>query len=100
MAQAWGIACLKAGDRAGYREACAAFMARLGPNSTVYWNELSAAELFALEADGLDDYRVAILWFERRLSTVPSPSPLFRHVFSNALGGTVAPGRVDEAISA
>ena len=27
LAQAWGIACLRAGDRAGYREACAAVLA-------------------------------------------------------------------------
>ncbi len=38
LAQACVIACLKAGDRAGYREACAAFLACLGPNPTVVWN--------------------------------------------------------------
>ena len=58
LAQAWGIACLKAGDRAGYREACAADMACQGPDPTVVWNALSAASLFALAAEGLDDYRV------------------------------------------
>ncbi|HKI41139.1 MAG TPA: WD40 repeat domain-containing protein, partial [Mycobacterium sp.] len=54
LAQAWGIACLEAGDRAAYREACAADMACNGPDPTVVWNELSAASLFALGAEGLD----------------------------------------------
>jgi tetratricopeptide (TPR) repeat protein len=99
LAQAWGIACLKAGDRAGYREACAAFMTCQGPNPTVVWNELSAASLFALGADGLDDYHVPVGWCERRLSVDPAPRPVLRHLFSNAQGGLLLrAGRTDEAI--
>jgi hypothetical protein len=99
LAQAWVIACLKAGDRAGYREACAAFLARQGPDPTVVWNELSAASLFALGAEGLDDYRVPTGWLERRLSAVPAPRPQFRHIFASALGGLLLrAGRVDEVI--
>ena len=52
LAQAWGIACLKAGDRAGYREACEAFMACQGPDPTVVWNALTAASFFAMGAEG------------------------------------------------
>jgi WD40 repeat protein/Flp pilus assembly protein TadD len=99
LAQAWGIACLKAGDRAGYREACAAFLACQGPNPTVVWNELSAVSLFAMGAEGLDDYRLAMGWPERRLSAVPALRPMYRHMFSSALGGLLLrAGRVDEAI--
>jgi Flp pilus assembly protein TadD len=100
LAQAWGIACLKAGDRPGYREACAADVVCQGPNPTVLWNELSASSLFALAAEGLDDYQVAMAWLERRLSAVPAARPLYRHYFSNALGGLLLrAGRIDEAIT-
>jgi predicted Zn-dependent protease len=99
LAQAWAIACLRAGDRIGYLEACAAFMACQGPSPTVVWNELSAASLFALGAEGLDDYRVATGWLEHRLSAVPAPRPMYRHIFASALGGLLLrAGRVDEAI--
>ena len=99
LTQAWAIACLKAGDRAGYREACAAFQACQGPNPTVVWNEISAASLFALGAEGLDDYQVPIGWCEKRLSANPAPRPLYRHIFSSALGALLLrAGRVDEAI--
>jgi tetratricopeptide (TPR) repeat protein len=99
LAQAWVIASLKAGDRAGYREACAAFTACQGPDPTVVWNALAAAGFFALGAEGLDDYRVPMEWCEKRLSAVPAPPPRYRHFYSNALGGLLCrAGRVDEAI--
>jgi Flp pilus assembly protein TadD len=99
LAQAWGIACLKAGDRAGYREACTADMACQGPEPTVVWNALSAASLFALGPGGLDDYRVPISWFEGRLSATPALRPELKHYFSNVLGGLLLrAGRIDEAI--
>jgi predicted Zn-dependent protease len=99
LAQAWVIACLKAGDRAGYREACAAFLAGQGPDPTVVWNAHAGALFFALGPEGLDDYRVAMGWLEKRLSAVPAPPPLYRHIFSSALGGLLLrAGRVDEAI--
>ena len=72
---------------------------RKGPNPMVVWNELSAASLFAMGAEDLDDYRVAMGWLQRRLSAVPAPRPLYRHIFSSALGGLLLrAGRVDEAI--
>ncbi len=99
LAQAWVIASLKAGDRAGYREACAAFLAGQGPDPTVVSNALAGAGFFTLGAGGLDDYRVPMGWCEKRLSAVPAPPPLYRHIFSNALGGLLLrAGRVDEAI--
>src|SRR5262249_35720448 len=97
LAQAWVIACLRAGDRAGYREACAAFLAGQGPDPTVVWNALAAASFLALGAAGVDDYRMAMGWCEKRLSAVPAPPPLYRHIFSSALGGLLfRAGRVDE----
>ena len=100
LAQAWGIACLKAQDHAGYREACAADMACQGSDPTVVWNALSAASLFALGAEGLDDYRLPLAWFERRLSAMPAPGPVIRHYYLNAQGGLLLrAGRLDEAIA-
>jgi predicted Zn-dependent protease len=99
LAQAWVIACLKASDRVGYREACAAFLACQGPDPTVIWNALAAASFFALGAEALDDYRVPIGWCQKRLTAIPAPPPLYRHIFSSALGGLLLrAGRVDEAI--
>jgi hypothetical protein len=99
LVQAWAIACLQAKDDAGYREACAADLAWQGSDPTVVWNAISAASVFALGAKGLDDYRVPIAWMESRLSAVPAPSPLGKHVCSNALGGLLLrAGRLDEAI--
>jgi serine/threonine protein kinase/WD40 repeat protein/tetratricopeptide (TPR) repeat protein len=99
LAQAWGIACLHAGNRAGYREACAAFLARQGPDPTVVWNALSAASLLAMGNEGVDDFRVAIGWFEKLLSSTPKPRPMYRHLFSSVLGGLLLrAGPLDEAI--
>jgi tetratricopeptide (TPR) repeat protein len=100
LAQAWAIACRKASDRSGYREACEAVTARDGPDPTVIWDEVNAASVLALGAGGADDYRPAIVRFEKRLSAVPSPPPLYRHIFSSLLGGLLLRGgRVDEAIA-
>ncbi len=100
LAQAWGIACLRTKDRAGYREACAAFMAWEGPSPTVVWNALSLASLLSLGRGAVEDQRVPVAWFEKRLSATPAPPPLYRHLFSNALGGLLLrTGRIDEAIA-
>src|SRR5262249_19142104 len=99
LAQAWAITCLQAKDYPGYREACAADLARQGSEPTVIFNALSAASVFALGAKGLNDYRVPTAWLEPRLSAVPAPSPQARHYLSNALGGLLLrAGRLDEAI--
>jgi Flp pilus assembly protein TadD len=99
LAQAWAIACLKAKDDAGYREACAAVLAWQGSDPTVVYNAVSAASVFALEPKSLDDYRVLIAWFERRLSDVPALRDVWRHAFGNAFGGLLLrAGRLDEAI--
>jgi Flp pilus assembly protein TadD len=100
LAQAWAVACLKAGDRAGYREACAAFMATQGPDPTVIWNALAAASLLALAPGAIDDDRVLTAYFEKRLSASPAPPALYRHLFSSVLGGLMLrAGRLDEALA-
>jgi Flp pilus assembly protein TadD len=101
LAQAWAIACLKAGDRAGYREACAAVLARQWPDAIVAWDATLAGSLLALGVQGLDDYRVPIAWFERRLADVPVPPPIYRpYYFPSALGALlIRAGRIDEAIA-
>ncbi len=100
LALSWGIACLQAGDRAGYREACAAFIACQGPDPTVVWNAFTAASLLAMGNEGIDDFRVPIGWFESRLRATPAPRPMYQHLFSSALGGLLLrAARLDEAIA-
>jgi hypothetical protein len=99
LAQAWAIACLQAKDDAGYREACAAILAWQGSEPTIVRNAVRAASVFALGAKGLDDYRVPIAWLQRSPSDMPALIPLWRHAFSNALGGLLLrAGRLNEAI--
>jgi WD40 repeat protein/tetratricopeptide (TPR) repeat protein len=100
LARAWAIACLQAKDDAGYREACAATLAWQGSEPTVVHQAVSPASVFALGPQGLDDYRVPIAWFERRLSDVPAFRPEWRHYFGNGFGGLLLrAGRPDEAIA-
>ncbi len=100
LAQAWAIACLKAGDRQGYRQASAGVLARNGPEPTVVWDELNAASVLTLGAGGQEEDRIAMAWFEKRLSGVPALPPFYRHFFSSMLGGLLLrAGRVDEAIA-
>jgi tetratricopeptide (TPR) repeat protein len=100
LAQAWAIACLKAKDDAGYREACAAALVWQGSEPAAIGNALSAASVFALGAKGLDDYRVPIGWMESSLSAVPAPKPEVKHYISNALGGLLLrAGRLDDAMA-
>ena len=40
------------------------------------------ASLLALGVQGLDDYRVPIAWFEKRLAAVPAPPPIYRPLLS------------------
>jgi len=43
---------------------------------------------------------VPMRWFESRLSATPAPRPVYRHLFSSALGGLLLrAGRIDEAIA-
>ena len=101
LAQAWGIACLRMGDQAGYREASAAVSTRDWPDPIVAWDATQAGSLLALGSGGLDDYHVPISWFEKRLANGPVPPPIYRpYYFPNALGALlIRAGRLDEAIA-
>jgi serine/threonine protein kinase/WD40 repeat protein/tetratricopeptide (TPR) repeat protein len=102
LARAWGVAALNAGDRAAYREVCAAAMARQGRAPTVVLDAFAAASLLALGAEGLDDYQVAMSWFDKPQSTADAPGPINWHYFPNAnavAGLLVRAGRLDEAIT-
>ena len=65
------------------------------------WDATLAGSLLALGDQGLDDYRVPIAWFERRLADVPVPPPIYHpYDFPNALGAVlIRAGRIDEAIT-
>jgi tetratricopeptide (TPR) repeat protein len=72
----------------------------LGPDPTVVWNALSEASVLALGPGAIDDFQEPVEWFEDWLGATPAPLPLYRHLFSNALGGLLLrAGRIDEAIA-
>ena len=97
LAQAWGIACLKAGDRAGYREACAAVMACQGPDPTVVWNALTRRRSWPWGAGAWTTTASPIAMVRepavRRSRAAPHLSAPY--YFPNALGGLLAPRRPD-----
>ena len=99
LAQAWGIACLKAGDRAGYREACAASW-RARPDPIVAWDATPQGRSWpwaprAWTITGPD--RLVRATAGRRSRATPIYRPYY---FSNALGGLlIRAGRIDEAIT-
>ena len=96
LAQAWGIACLKAGDRAGYREACAAFMACQGPNPTVVWNALTAASLLRPGSRGPGRLPGADRTGSRAgCPPFPRHRPFYRHLLLERAGRASAPRRPD-----
>jgi hypothetical protein len=75
-------------------------MAVQGSDPTVLGNALSAASLFALGPDGLDDYKAAIAWLEPRVSATAASRPEVKHYCLNALGGLLLrSGWIDEAIA-
>jgi tetratricopeptide (TPR) repeat protein len=71
------------------------------PDPIVAWDAALAGSLLALGVQGLEDYRVPIAWFEKRLADVPVPPPIYRpYYFPNALGALlIRAGRIDEAIT-
>jgi hypothetical protein len=78
-----------------------AVLARQWPDPIVAWDATLAGSILALGVRGLDDYRVPIAWFERRLADVPVLPPIYHPCyFPNALGALlIRAGRIDEAIT-
>ena len=66
------IACLKAGDRAGYRAACAGIPGRMPPaGMPLLLNDaIPAARAFILGAGATDDWSVPLAWADRVLTRI------------------------------
>ena len=107
LARAWGIACLKAGDRAGYREACAAIVARFGTHPTPVLFIASTAQAMALGIGDPDEDRAIMARLEKWLQAVAAPPRTNatrprtqRHEAARRLGALLfRAGRIDEAIA-
>ena len=66
------VACLKAGDRAGYRAACAGIAGRMPPAGTLLdlGDAIAAAKAFALGPGATDDWSVPLSWVDRVLTRI------------------------------
>jgi WD40 repeat protein/Flp pilus assembly protein TadD len=66
------VACLKAGDRAGYKAACAGIASRMPPPGTLpdLGDAIVAARAFALGPGGADDWAVPLGWPDRVLARI------------------------------
>jgi Flp pilus assembly protein TadD len=105
------VACLKAGDPAGYRAACAGIVGRMPPAGTPLYlgDAIAATDAFALGPNATDDWSVPLSWADRVLTRLAEreaadPSvkeqikPL-RHLFLHARGALlVRAGRSEEAV--
>jgi tetratricopeptide (TPR) repeat protein len=92
------VACLKAGDRPGYRAACAGLAKRMpSPGTPLFLGDtVAATKAFALGSGATDDWSISLSWAERVLtrlneretadpSTKERNKPL-RHLFLQARG--------------
>jgi tetratricopeptide (TPR) repeat protein len=64
------VACLKAGDRAGYKAACAGIAKRMPPAGTPLYlgDAVSATKAFAVGSGATDDWSVPLSWADRVLT--------------------------------
>jgi WD40 repeat protein/tetratricopeptide (TPR) repeat protein len=100
LAQAWTVACLAAGDRAGYLQARAAIVARASEVPKLLGIMLSFASNLTLGSGVAEDSGPIAKWFESRRSALPSSEPRYFHAFSNILGGLdLRAGGLDKAIA-
>jgi serine/threonine protein kinase/Flp pilus assembly protein TadD len=107
------VACLKAGDRAGYKAVCAGIARRMPPAGTPLYlgDAITAAKAFALGSSATDDWSVPLSWADQMLtryaereaadpSTKERDKP-WRHRFLQARGALlVRAGRPKEATAA
>ena len=64
------------------------------PDPTVVWNALSAASLFALGAEGLDDYQLPIEWLEKpAVRQSRADDPMYRRTVSRTRWAACCCGR-------
>jgi WD40 repeat protein len=106
------IACLKAGDPAGYRAACAGIAGRMPPVALPDLGDaIAAAKAFALGPGATDDWSVPLTWTDRILARIAEREaadpavkegikPL-RHLLLHLRGAlSVRAGRPEEATAA
>ncbi len=100
LALARAIARLRAGDRAGYRAARTAALARRGAVPPAFWDSVSDAAILALGAGDPEDDRKAIDRLAGPLRAVPAAHPVVRSTCSAAMGAVLLrAGRLDEALA-
>ena len=107
------VACLKAGDRTGYRAACAGIAGRMPPAGALpdLGDAIVAAKAFALGSGATDDWAVPLAWADQILTRIaereaadPSAKernkPL-RYLFLHVRGALLfRAGRPEEATAA
>jgi WD40 repeat protein/Flp pilus assembly protein TadD len=107
------VACLKAGDRPGYKAACAGIAGRMPPAGTLLplGEALAAAKAFTLGSGATDNWSIPLSWVDRVLTRIAEreaaePSlkertkPL-RHLFLHTRGALLyRAGRPKEAAAA
>jgi Flp pilus assembly protein TadD len=66
------VACLKAGDRAGYQAACAGIAGRMPPAGTPLYlgDALAAVKAFTLGVGATDDWAIPFAWVDRILTRI------------------------------
>ena len=100
LARAWALACLFAGDRAGYLEARAAVVARDASAPNLASLVLDSASILSLGPAGPDDPGPLSASIESNRSSLDSTRNFDFHPYSTALGGLyLRAGRLDEAIA-
>jgi serine/threonine protein kinase/WD40 repeat protein/tetratricopeptide (TPR) repeat protein len=107
------VACLKAGDRAGYKAACAGIAGRMPPAGTPVFlgDAVASTKAFAIGPGATDNWSVPLAWADRvltRLAEREAADPSakernkpIRHLFLQARGALlVRAGRSAEAATA
>jgi WD40 repeat protein/tetratricopeptide (TPR) repeat protein len=107
------VACLKAGDHAGYKAACAGIAGRMPPAGTPLFlgDALAAAKAFAVGSGATDNWSVPLSWVDQiltRLAEREAADPStkernksLRRLFLQARGALLyRAGRTDEAAAA
>jgi WD40 repeat protein len=102
-------ACVKAGDRAGYRAACAAIAAQMPPGPPLDLGDtLEASMAFIAGPGATDDWAVPLSWVDWILSRITKreaeqkkPENMFRHLYLQPRGALLyRAGRHEEATAA
>ena len=95
LAQAWGIACLEGGRPRRLPRGLRGVhgLPGAGPDGRLERNQRGFA--VGPRGRGLDDYRVPIAWFEKRLSATPAPTDPVPALVLERTGRASAPRRPD-----